>query len=79
MYQGRLIAPTSDILTAPDARGQPLGSDHDYPETWKAAAKQRCPEDVLGDWAVLIILGGSAVGCLGAVIVGAYAISLLAN
>ncbi len=79
MYQDRLIAPTSEVLAALDARGQPPGSDHDCPETPRAAPKQRCPEDVLGDWAVLIILGGAAVGCLGAVIVGAYGVSLLVH
>ncbi len=79
MYQDRLIAPTSDVLAALDAGGQPLGSDHGYPETPKAASQQRCPEDVLDDWAVLTILAGAAVGCLGGVIVGAYAISLLVN
>ena len=79
MYQERLIAPTSDVFAVLDAQKQPLGPDHDHPRTSKAAPKQRCPEDVLNDWAVLTILAGAAVGCLGAVIVGAYGISLLVN
>ena len=68
------LAPVSGTLVA---QGPMPGSDFRTLVVSHAEHEQRSPDEPLDDWAVLALLGGTAVGCLAAFIGGACGISLL--